>query len=218
MTATELIRFGESVDKNLGPGRAFPFVYSLIGPSEYVDGVRVSGDNWGPARVVSQYASLQALGVTVPTGRTVMYPRKLDSDYHFRLEAVRYTVFQTFDPDSIGPYWWNVAYLTGNVPRDVWNDQYGVNLRLDMSVSLSLPSQQGRYVYGGDSTNQIQNPGDLLPVDVDVLEGNLYGMGQLRTPVLMARNSTVVFRFTNKGITNQELYIMGAMIGVKVRV
>jgi len=221
MPRSELIRMGETVDKGRGPGKILPFIYSFVGPSEYVDGTRVAGDDWEQYNGSIQAIRLLHVGVPLANNATrdriTTHYRKLDSDYHFKLKSIRYSVFQviadlshTYDP--------NGGTLTGEVIADQWNDLPGRAYRQDIKVSISLPSQQSRYLYGGDSTNQAQNPGDTIPIGIDVLEGNMYGQGQLRTPVLMPKNSTIRMDFHNRNPNGDKLFVTGCLIGVKVRI
>jgi len=209
---SEIIRFGEAVDKGLGEGKVFPFVYGFVPPSTYLgDGVFL-GDQYEPHKTEPIATLLPYLGIPVNPGATLTYPRQLDGDYHFRLVSIRYTVL-ALNRGNTGAIKYDPASV--NVIADQWNDNQGVPLTRYVDVSISLPSIQGRYLYGGDSTNRMQAPDDLLPISLDTLQG-VTGQGQLRTPVYMARESTIMFKFTNR--YDIPVVVNGALIGVKVRI
>jgi hypothetical protein len=87
-----------------------------------------------------------------------------------------------------------------------------------IAVSLSVPSNQGVYVYGGANTDPVRTPNrSTMPLALVTMQGADSGFGQLRTPYLLPRAGTVIVEITNVHPT-QDIYVAGILYGMKVRV
>jgi hypothetical protein len=199
------VQFGKSVDKGFEGGVvAFPFLYTFVNPSN---------DTWDQ---VKNPASLQNnlidVGPLIAANSNVQIVVTLDADHFFKLLDVRYTAY----------------YMPPRTTRFSWHDEtpgffydpvscipISETILRHIRVNLSVV-HNGRYLYG--NTNSYQQTAQILPViplNIDAIQGNEYGFGQVRTEYLLPANGALRFDVYND---NDFPVVVGATIrGMKVR-
>jgi hypothetical protein len=199
------VRFGESVDKGLEKQKAFPFVYSFVNSDD---------DTWEQDKGTPA-GNLSGLALLVPANDHRSVPIRLDPDCTFKL---LWTKYSTYVIDR-GVYTWYNAPVAGwflEQPNPEMNA--ATPWTNSIAVSLSVPSNQGVYVYGGANTDPVRNPNrSTMPLALVAMQGADFGFGQLRTPYLLPRAGTVIVEITNVHPT-QDIYVAGILYGMKVRV
>lgn len=203
------IRFGETVDRGMEEQTVFPFMYTMI---------PFDRDQWDLVKANSPLSNLSDIGPQVPPSSNVQHAVVLDPDYMFKLLWIKYTVYAYYPGNAVpGRYIW---YGLGQPPvLQVFDYQtsYGTQLLRDLRVTISFYGSQGNILYGGKNLDAASNlQGDRLPLPIDSVQGYDYGIGQIKSPYLLPRQSTIMFEITN---TNTAFtFVVGALIyGMKVR-
>ena len=188
------VRFNESVDYGNGPSKAFPFLYSFIDQDR---------DTWEVAHTLAD-----SLGVFVAATATVRHSIQLDYDYNFKLLWIKYSAY--YNNGGTMEWWENVG--GAGVVYDDWFAATPYINYIDVSLSYNPGS---RYLYGGFANNPLL-ASQILPIDLDCMQGNETGYGQLRTPYFLPREGQMIFEITNTHPTD-ALYVAGIAYGMKVR-
>ena len=188
---------GDNVD--LDPdNKAYPFIYAFLNSDE-----DTANDGFG------------SLGVTVPVGRTIRHPISLDPDYNFRLLWAKYSVYHELASPAGQQIWYENIAGWG---LEFWDYQTDIGTPLTRFIDLTLTvNNDAEQLYGGFNTEASVNLGGaLLPIRMKAIQGYDYGMGQLRTPYLIPKDSSVTVEMTNTH-PDKELVVNGMLYGVKIR-
>jgi hypothetical protein len=197
------VQFGKSVDKGFEGGvTAFPFLYTFVNPSN---------DTWEQVKnPFSLQDDLQDVGPVIPAGGSVNIGVVLDPDHFFKLLDVRYTVYGYNE----GTFFWHdgtPGFFYDTASCIPLSETILRHIRVNLSIV-----HNGRYLYG--NTNSFQQTGETLPViplDIDAIQGNETGFGQVRTEYLLPANGLLRFDIYNG---NAFDVVVGATIrGMKVR-
>lgn len=200
---------GNLPDGGVGEQKAFPCI---------VPPVSRLNDRFESATTTAEFSA--AWGPLVPANSVRRYAVILDNDYNYKLLWIKYLALYTdgnglrYSYDPAGPYWGNSNLIAFINPYPSSAYPWADPLYRYIRVKLHIRSVGERCLYG-DSRDPITK--DQLPLPVDCIQGNEYGIGQLRTPYLINREGTVEFEFTNTH-TTKALTVHFAMYGMKVRV
>jgi len=94
----------------------------------------------------------------------------------------------------------------------------GTPLHRYIRVSVWMATPQNVYLYGGMNLDrQINNHGDVIPVNVQAVQGYEYGFGQLFTDFLLPRQGIVFFDILNTH-SIKDLVVGCTARGLKIRV
>jgi len=204
------VRFRESVDKAIGPNKAFPFVYNFVNKRD---------DQWTPQAIITDYAAnlVGCAPVVLAPGQTGQHIIQLDPDYNFMLLWFKYTVYNIYVEDVETTYIWYEPVAGWFQEQGDYQTSYGTPLTRLISVSVNFRSDS-RYLYGGQNLDFATGRGNaaLVPLPFHVLQGYDFGMGQVTTPYLLPREGSILFEFTNNH-TVKTLRIGGIAYGIKVR-
>lgn len=186
------VEFGKSVDKGIGPNKAYPFWYTLIPKAD---------DTW-EADKGTLAGNIGFIGPTIPAQGEKDWSINLSADYNFMLLRVHYTVYY-IDSGNSNYEWYDDE--TG-WRYDYGSDQSAVGTPLTRFIGLSLAYRPAsRYLYGESS---------IIPLTV--VQGNESGIGELRTKVLLPRSGQLIFHIENDH-TTKDLVVGASVFGIKVR-
>lgn len=201
------VRFGEAVDKGIGPEKAFPFIYNFV-PFE--------NDTWESVKGAATASNLTGIGPLVPSGGTILHPVVLDPDYNFKLLWVKYTAYWL---DTVNGYYvWYEPIVNWFQELD-YQAFIGTPLVNSLEIKMSAYAPDNRILYGDSSMQTSFSVGGNAqqPAPVDCLQGYDFGWGQLRTPYIMPREGILMFEITNNH-TVKDLYVGAAIYGMKIRI
>lgn len=204
------VRFRESVDRGIGPNKAFPFLYNFVNRRD---------DQWVPQDPLSdRVANLVGCApVALTPGQTSQYSIQLDPDYNFMLLWFKYTVYAIYGELPTTYIWYEPEGGWFQEQGD-YESMIGTPLYRFISVSVNFRSDS-RYLYGGQNLDFATGRGNasLVPLPVTVLQGYDFGYGQITTPYLLPKDGAILFEFTNNH-TIKTLYVGGCAYGMKVRI
>jgi hypothetical protein len=201
-TPDRAVRFGETVERGLEEQKIFPFFYSFV---------NAENDAWLPNCPLA--GNLAGIGPGIAPGATVELPIRLDPDYAFKLFSLRYTVYTINPRVGAGIYEWYEAPA-------VWfleNDTFAIGTQYLWYICVTLRNgTDGRYFYGGSRTDLYSGVNAENPYRVLNTQGNLEGVGTIRTGHWLPRSGLVVLTITNIHMTD-TIYVGGMLSGMKVR-
>lgn len=198
------VKFGQSVDRGLGPSKAYPFFYNFVPRRD---------DTWTAGNTTPANANV-GIGPTVNAGTTVSHVIQLDPDFNFKLLWFKYTAYY-YDSVNLNWEWYNdEAGFSLNVFDMSQGQWVGTPLYHFLRVTVTV-QPNARYLYGGLYT--APNYNGEIPLDVELLQGYDYGYGQVRTPMLLPKEGQIVFKITNNHAT-KNMIVGGAAFGLKVRI
>lgn len=199
------VRFGETIDKGLEPQPCFPFMYNFV---------NFEDDTWEQAKGAGTAGNLTGIGPLVGPLATIQHIIKLEPDYMFLLEHLKYTAY--YHDSRVSQYLWYEPIVGWFLDVADYQTQIGTPLVSAISISLSI-RPDNRYIYGGQNLDAVTNlQGSVLPLPVPDAQGYDYGYGQIVTPYLLPRDTQLLVEITNRHPT-RALYVGGFLYGYKIR-
>lgn len=192
------IEFGKTVDMGLDSRRVTPYIYNLV---NYID------DKWPTEKTTNP---LSGTGPTIAAGADIEWPVRLDPDFIFKMEWIRFTVYY-YDNRIPGYIWYEPVTGWSEEFMDI-NSKIGTPLVRYLSVGIVLLGNDQYIVGAPDPANQ-----QSRRVSPSAIQGFDSGIGQVNIPYLCPQDGIILLKIKNNHPI-KTLIVGGCIYGHKIHI
>jgi hypothetical protein len=180
--------------------RVTPYIYNLV---NYID------DKWPTEKATDP---LSGTGPTIAAGADIEWPVRLDPDFIFKMEWIRFTVYYLDSQRQPSAYLWYEPVTGWSEEFMDINSKIGTPLVRFLSISVSLIGND-QYILGApDPCDQV--PRRLSPA---TMQGFDTGIGQINMPYLCPRSGIILLKIKNNHPV-KTLIVGGCIYGHKIHI